>query len=479
MALCFVLFCSISAKAQPKVYIDRLLQVVEVSSSDQEITKPVKITNTGTRPLKLTVERTSCGCTGAVLSSKTLLPKQTGTLTIKMQVSGWGTKSEMVILSTNDPKNPQLTITLKAKMPATVVPNPARLTIQAQEGQSAQRLLTVLLPAKATITKISAKHSFLHAKLTYGEPIDGGTMQRIEVSLDAASLAGKLSDELTIKLKNAPVSQIGVPVEIFVEPDISVEPEQIFLGQVAAGSTQRKTIVVQSHGKKAFAVKSIASDNPLVTSEASPDITADAHAIEVDVKAQGEVGSILQSAVKLTLSNGRVLEVPVFGMIVKANAGKADQTSSVRVGKPAPDFTITDAHGNPHTLSDLKGEKNLLLTFFPQCFTGGCAGQLASLQRESQNFAQSDTEVWAVSVDDAKKQTAFAAELGLQFPLLPDTERKLSMLFGAAQNKSDLAARQSVLIDKSGVVRWIDRDVHVETHGADVLAKMRELGLAK
>jgi len=34
-----------------------------------------------------------------------------------------------------------------------------------------------------------------------------------------------------------------------------------------------------------------------------------------------------------------------------------------------------------------------------------------------------------------------------------------------------------VLIDKTGVVRWIDRDVNVQTHGADVLAKMRELGL--
>lgn len=37
----------------------------------------------------------------------------------------------------------------------------------------------------------------------------------------------------------------------------------------------------------------------------------------------------------------------------------------------------------------------------------------------------------------------------------------------------------TVLIDKQGIVRWIDRDVQVSTHGADVLAKMRELGISK
>lgn len=53
------------------------------------------------------------------------------------------------------------------------------------------------------------------------------------------------------------------------------------------------------------------------------------------------------------------------------------------------------------------------------------------------------------------------------------------MLYDAAHNSSDLATRQSVLIDKEGIVRLIDRDVHVNTHGRDILAKMRELGLAR
>jgi hypothetical protein len=37
----------------------------------------------------------------------------------------------------------------------------------------------------------------------------------------------------------------------------------------------------------------------------------------------------------------------------------------------------------------------------------------------------------------------------------------------------------SILIDRDGTVRWIDRAVQVRTHGPDVLLKLRELGLDK
>jgi len=46
-------------------------------------------------------------------------------------------------------------------------------------------------------------------------------------------------------------------------------------------------------------------------------------------------------------------------------------TPKFEVGKPAPDFSISDMHGQVRRLSDLRGQRNLLLTFFPKCFTGG------------------------------------------------------------------------------------------------------------
>ncbi len=48
-----------------------------------------------------------------------------------------------------------------------------------------------------------------------------------------------------------------------------------------------------------------------------------------------------------------------------------DVTPQVTIGQPAPDFSIRDDNGRVRRLSDLRGQKNLMLTFFPKCFTGG------------------------------------------------------------------------------------------------------------
>jgi hypothetical protein len=48
-----------------------------------------------------------------------------------------------------------------------------------------------------------------------------------------------------------------------------------------------------------------------------------------------------------------------------------DPTPALEVGKPAPDFAITDMLGRVRRLSDMQGQRNLLLSFFPKCFTGG------------------------------------------------------------------------------------------------------------
>lgn len=155
----------------------------------------------------------------------------------------------------------------------------------------------------------------------------------------------------------------------------------------------------------------------------------------------------------------------------------ADPTPSLAVGKAAPDFSFRDSKGNWRRVSALRGRKNLLLTFFPKCFTGKCRSQLSSLRDRFPGLLASNTEVWAVSVDEADGETgqnAFARELNLPFPLLPDVNRNICLLYGAANASNELAQRQSVLIDKDGIVRWFTRNVSVMTHGEDVLAKVAE-----
>ena len=43
----------------------------------------------------------------------------------------------------------------------------------------------------------------------------------------------------------------------------------------------------------------------------------------------------------------------------------------LKIGSPAPDFTLTDTQGKPVKLSDFQGKKNVVLAFYVLAFTGG------------------------------------------------------------------------------------------------------------
>ncbi len=43
----------------------------------------------------------------------------------------------------------------------------------------------------------------------------------------------------------------------------------------------------------------------------------------------------------------------------------------LKVGDPAPNFTLPGTDGKTYTLSDFKGKKNVVLAFYVLAFTGG------------------------------------------------------------------------------------------------------------
>jgi cytochrome oxidase Cu insertion factor (SCO1/SenC/PrrC family) len=49
----------------------------------------------------------------------------------------------------------------------------------------------------------------------------------------------------------------------------------------------------------------------------------------------------------------------------------APPKTHLKVGQPAPDFTLTDTEGKEVSLHDFKGKKNVVLAFYVLAFTGG------------------------------------------------------------------------------------------------------------
>ena len=69
------------------------------------------------------------------------------------------------------------------------------------------------------------------------------------------------------------------------------------------------------------------------------------------------------------------------------------------VGQLAPDFSLQNQRGETVSLSDFKGEKNVVLYFYPKAMTPGCTVQACGIRDSKSAFATQDTVVLGVSPD--------------------------------------------------------------------------------
>ncbi|WP_127783418.1 peroxiredoxin [Rhodococcus sp. X156] len=128
------------------------------------------------------------------------------------------------------------------------------------------------------------------------------------------------------------------------------------------------------------------------------------------------------------------------------------------VGTTAPDFTLKDQNNQEVTLSSYRGDKNVLLVFYPLPFTGTCQGELCQVRDDLPKFQNDDTVVLAVSVGSAPSLKVWAADQGYTFPLLADfwPHGEVAQAYGVFNDATGFANRGTFVIDKQGVIRFAE-----------------------
>ncbi|OXM61833.1 peroxiredoxin [Amycolatopsis vastitatis] len=131
---------------------------------------------------------------------------------------------------------------------------------------------------------------------------------------------------------------------------------------------------------------------------------------------------------------------------------------TVEVGSEAPDFTLNDYNKQPVQLSSFRGDKPVLLVFYPFAFSGICTGELCQLRDEFADYDNKGVQVLGVSVDTPFSLKAWAEKEGYQFPLLSDfwPHGEVARAYGVFNEQAGLAVRGTFLIDKDGVVRFAE-----------------------
>lgn len=135
-----------------------------------------------------------------------------------------------------------------------------------------------------------------------------------------------------------------------------------------------------------------------------------------------------------------------------------DRTSTLKVGDRAPDFTLKDQNGNPVTLSDYHGKKNVVVVFHPLAFTSVCDVQMPGYNQDRQSFNGLNTTVFAISVDSVPAHRAWAEMLGgVDYPMLADfwPHGEVAQRYGVLLDNGT-AARATFVVDTQGIIRSIE-----------------------
>lgn len=154
-------------------------------------------------------------------------------------------------------------------------------------------------------------------------------------------------------------------------------------------------------------------------------------------------------------------------------------TPTLKAGDEAPDFTLAATDGAKYTLSQFRGQKNVVLAFFPFAFSGTCSAQMPSYQAELERFNGYDTQVLGISMDAMHSLKHWAGELGLTYPLLSDfyPQGKVADLYGV-RHAAGMPERALIVVDKQGKIAWIH--VHRPTaevpNNEDLFEVLRKLG---
>ena len=176
----------------------------------------------------------------------------------------------------------------------------------------------------------------------------------------------------------------------------------------------------------------------------------------------------------------RVLALSFMLLVASLLAVAADQPQPPEAGKPAPTFTLPNQEGAQVSLNEFKG-KWVVLYFYPKDFTSGCTVEAHNFQRDLEKYTQKNAVIVGVSVDTVDSHKSFCTKESLNFKLLADPNHAVVEKYGSIMeyNGMTLAARNTFLIDPSGVIRKVYLKVNPQGHSEEVLADLQQLQQAK
>ncbi len=155
--------------------------------------------------------------------------------------------------------------------------------------------------------------------------------------------------------------------------------------------------------------------------------------------------------------------------------------SRLQAGDKAPEFSALANNGKTISLKEFKGNKNVVLYFYPKDDTPGCTVEACGFRDNIKPIEKENTVVLGVSPDSVKSHEKFIAKFKLPFQLLADEDKKIATDYGVWVEKSMYGRkymgvdRTTFVIGKDGKIAKVFEKVKPQGHELEVLEVLKSL----
>jgi len=134
-----------------------------------------------------------------------------------------------------------------------------------------------------------------------------------------------------------------------------------------------------------------------------------------------------------------------------------DSVLKVKVGDPAPPFSLPSITGKTVSLAQYKDAHNVVISFVPAAWTPVCSDQWPGYNIAKGLFEQYDATLLGITVDNLPTLHAWVQQMGnLWFPVLSDfwPHGEVARQFGVLRSDGT-SERALFIVDKAGIIRFI------------------------
>lgn len=189
----------------------------------------------------------------------------------------------------------------------------------------------------------------------------------------------------------------------------------------------------------------------------------------------------------------------IYAEGIKSVESSGILSSALNVGDKAPNFSLSNALGQPVSLSDYLKKGTVILTWYRGGWCPYCNLTLHRLQEELPNFKAAGANLLALTPELPDKSISTAEKHSLQFEVLSDVGNKVAREFGVVfkltpavaekyqkafdlhgfngDESDELPLAATYVIDSSGIIRYafLDTDYRNRAEPADIIKALKAL----